>query len=320
MRVRRLYGSTRHCALAQISLGDSTTGPAQADQEIAIAPLLGCLRARGAADRPRGGTFSHYRATITASPFAQSSRRRTGVDRGRALLRMAAQPLPRIFCSRHICSAQSRGGLMARSFTFVPPSWRWIASRSRRWAVVPVVRIVVADLNVNPTVERNPSKYTLFLARSAQVRLVSGPTDRRKTGWRERKTAEMGISVWVPKPNAPRGRPPGLGLSEGRAESGEGLPLETGALEHSDRAITTVTTITGGGSCDGRDGGDGCSSMLRSGEGGAASSRAVEISRRVPGHRLFPALCKSRIYSREVSRPQTVEPQDGTSSTGDAHG
>lgn len=55
MRVRRLYGSTRHCALAQISLGDSTTGPAHADQEIAIAPLLGCLRARGAADRPRGG-------------------------------------------------------------------------------------------------------------------------------------------------------------------------------------------------------------------------------------------------------------------------
>lgn len=64
-------------------------------------------------------------------------------------------------------------------------------------------------------------------------------------GWRERKIAEMGISARVPKPNAPRGRPPGLGLSEGRAESGEGLPLETGALEHSDRTITTVTTITG---------------------------------------------------------------------------
>lgn len=50
---------------------------------------------------------------------------------------------------------------MARSFTVVPLVWRWIASCFRRWAVVPVVRVAMADPNVNSTVERSASKSTL---------------------------------------------------------------------------------------------------------------------------------------------------------------
>lgn len=91
------------------------------------------------------------------------------------------------------------------------------------------VRIAPGDQKADPTAKAPPCRSTLFLALCAHERLVSGPTDQRKEGRREGKTAQFDAAPKTPKPNAPRKGPPVTGLAEGRADSGETSPLGIGA-------------------------------------------------------------------------------------------